>query len=166
MRTQNSPSKICLMMVRLQYHEVVSFIASLQGMCGKTGTYSRQQKTKSWRCNSKRCKESSQNSRINRMMIVCQLQYNYYASYMKSDSVQETEVMDEYDVMSDVSLRQLLKRLEKENTELEWQIKEHAWRLDQASTVHSYCNDILLTLHSHCQLYRLCAELRKRRLPY
>lgn len=37
--------------------------------------------------------------------------------------------------MSDVALRQLLKKLEKDKTEMEWKLKEYGWRLDQASAV-------------------------------
>lgn len=39
------------------------------------------------------------------------------------------------DGMSDLALRQLLKTLEKEKTEMEWKLKEYGWRLDQASAV-------------------------------
>ena len=40
-----------------------------------------------------------------------------------------------YDEMSEINLRHQQKRLEKEKTEVEWQLKEYGWRLDQASAV-------------------------------
>ena len=41
------------------------------------------------------------------------------------------------DNMSDLALRQVQKKLEKEKTELEWKLKEYGWRLDQASAVRN-----------------------------
>ncbi len=43
--------------------------------------------------------------------------------------------------MTDFTLRQLQRKLEKEKTETEWKLKEYGWRLDQASAVSP----------SHCQ---------------
>ena len=37
--------------------------------------------------------------------------------------------------MTDFTLRQLQKKLEKDKTETEWKLKEYGWRLDQASAV-------------------------------
>ena len=37
--------------------------------------------------------------------------------------------------MSDVALKQLQRKLEKDRNEMEWKLKEYGWRLDQASTV-------------------------------
>ena len=39
------------------------------------------------------------------------------------------------EAMTDFTLRQLQKKLEKEKTETEWKLKEYGWRLDQASAV-------------------------------
>ena len=55
---------------------------------------------------------------------------------------QETEVQG-YEGMSDVTMRQLLRRLEKEKAEVEWQLKDCEWRLDQEAAV-SQC-----TSHAH-----------------
>lgn len=40
-----------------------------------------------------------------------------------------------YDDMSDVSMRQLLKKLEKEKAEAEWQLRDCEWRLDHEAAV-------------------------------
>ena len=40
-----------------------------------------------------------------------------------------------YDDMSDASMRLILKKLEKDKAELEWQIKDSEWRLDQEAAV-------------------------------
>ena len=40
-----------------------------------------------------------------------------------------------YEGMSDVTMRQLLRKLEKEKVEIEWQLKECEWRLDQEAAV-------------------------------
>ena len=52
---------------------------------------------------------------------------------------QDTEVQG-YEGMSDVTMRQLLRKLEKEKAELEWQLKECEWRLDQEAAVSGYNN--------------------------
>lgn len=44
------------------------------------------------------------------------------------------------DNMSDLALRQLQKKLEKDKTEVEWKLKEYGWRLDQASAVREWYN--------------------------
>ena len=42
----------------------------------------------------------------------------------------------EHDALcSQVSLRQLLRRLERERGEVEWQLRDWEWRLDQEATV-------------------------------
>lgn len=40
-----------------------------------------------------------------------------------------------YEGMSDVTMRQLLRKLEKEKAEIEWQLKECEWRLNQEAAV-------------------------------
>ena len=40
-----------------------------------------------------------------------------------------------YEGMSDVTMRHLLRKLEKERAEIEWQLKECEWRLDQEAAV-------------------------------
>ena len=40
-----------------------------------------------------------------------------------------------YEGMSDVTMRLLLRKLEKEKAEIEWQLKECEWRLDQEAAV-------------------------------
>lgn len=44
------------------------------------------------------------------------------------------------DSMSDLALRQLQRKLEKDKTEMEWKLKEYGWRLDQASAVSCFCS--------------------------
>lgn len=66
--------------------------------------------------------------------------------------------------MSDVALRQVQKKLEKEKTELEWKLKEYGWRLDQASAVRKCIMhwETVLGVKKKT-FYRLCAEQKKRR---
>lgn len=54
----------------------------------------------------------------------------------ESDQRQDNEVLG-YEGMSDVTMRQLLRRLEKEKAEIEWQLKDCEWRLDQEAAVSS-----------------------------
>lgn len=53
--------------------------------------------------------------------------------------VQSTELecssVTTLDNKSDLALRQLQRKLEKDRTEMEWKLKEYGWRLDQASAV-------------------------------
>ena len=61
----------------------------------------------------------------------------------ESELQQEAEVQG-YEGMSDVTMRQLLRRLEKEKAEVEWQLKDCEWRLDQEAAV-SQCMSLILT---------------------
>ena len=42
-----------------------------------------------------------------------------------------------------LALKQLLRKLEKEKVEIEWQLKEMEWRLDQESTVGALMAEII-----------------------
>ena len=50
-------------------------------------------------------------------------------------TVTEQEAGTTYEGLSEVNMRQLLRRLVKEKAELEWQLRDCEWRLDQESTV-------------------------------
>lgn len=39
------------------------------------------------------------------------------------------------ETMSDLALKQVQRKLEKDKTEVEWKLKEYGWRLDQAAAV-------------------------------
>ena len=55
-------------------------------------------------------------------------------SRLQEGSHQETAVHG-YEGMSDVSMRHLVRKLEKEKAEMEWQLKDCEWRLDQEAAV-------------------------------
>ena len=48
---------------------------------------------------------------------------------------QKAAAVQGYEGMSDVTMRRLLKTLEKEKAEMEWQLKDCEWRLDQEAAV-------------------------------
>lgn len=45
-----------------------------------------------------------------------------------------------------VGLRQLLRRLEKEKAEVEWQLRDCEWRLDQEAAVSSLCSVLIFSV--------------------
>lgn len=55
------------------------------------------------------------------------------------DDMDGNSAQEEGDVtlesLSDVALKHLQRKLEKDKAEMEWKLKEYGWRLDQASTV-------------------------------
>ena len=53
-----------------------------------------------------------------------------------------------YEGMSDVTMRHLLRKLEKEKAEIEWQLKECEWRLDQEAAVSAGHIVVLAKLHA------------------
>jgi len=62
--------------------------------------------------------------------------------------------------MTELSLRQLQKKLEKEKVETEWKLKEHRWRLDRTSAV-SQC--IVGNLYSDVEYVTGTVQSRRRK---
>ena len=52
-------------------------------------------------------------------------------------SIYQEDILPPLPCTSQVNLRQLLRQLEKEKAELEWQLKDSEWRLDQEATVRA-----------------------------
>ncbi len=63
------------------------------------------------------------------------------------------------------SLRQLLRRLQKELSEVEWQLKDCEWRLDQEGAV----SEASIPPHSSCEVpffVRQCTKQRRKRVQF
>ena len=61
-----------------------------------------------------------------------------------------------YEGMSDVTMRHLLRKLEKEKAEIEWQLKECEWRLDQEAAVSGLVLDYQYNTHAECHDALIC----------
>ena len=67
--------------------------------------------------------------------------------------------------MSDTSMRQLLRQLEKEKTEVEWQLKECEWRLDQEAAVSESNAGTITTSNCLILMSRVDTRLKRKRSP-
>lgn len=76
----------------------------------------------------------SHNQQLEAQLRQLQRKVTELKSQLQGLDHQDTEVQG-YEGMSDAAMRQLLRKLEKEKAEVEWQLKECEWRLDQEAAV-------------------------------